>query len=138
MMAENRGIVISLEASGGGGKSTEERINRGLKVTGEAIQKGDSTLLKSCLKQFVTLGAPANQVGQVLMECPIALLKDSGFGIKIQSEALGREITLGVDIGWGEVEALLKNGVDSEGLKAVLEARDLFGGVVVNEDDFKS
>lgn len=111
----------------------KDRIEKGKKVTVEAIREADAARLSECISKFVEIGASPEDLTEAIGECPIALFEETGRLLTVHSGILGRDITIGKDVTWDAVRELLAAKTAKEELCLIFEAREMFGGVVVSE-----
>ena len=108
-----------------------DRIEKGKEKTAEAIRENDSVKLKAFLDRFLEIKAPPKEIAEAILNCPIDLLAETGYTLKVHSDLLGRDITLGKDLSWAVIKGLIEAQMTAEALKVALEAAEMFGGTVM-------
>lgn len=107
-----------------------ERINKGKKITAEAIKGNMPKLLKDCIAQFIKINAPMEEIQDALSDCPIDLFKEAGYWLVIKTPMSNNPITLGKDITWEALKELVQVAPKKEELKTIIEAFILLNGQV--------
>ena len=116
--------------------TTSERIEKGIVLVQDAIKDGDAKLLSTYIMHFVNnLKAPTDKILEAIKNCPVGLLEEAGLGfrIKMTSDVLKKDIILGKDVSWQEVEVLIRDGIKGDDLRKILEIREMFDGKIITE-----
>lgn len=100
----------------------------GIATTQAAIASKDVTLFRRCITRFADIKAPMETILEALKDCPMTLLRESGYKIHIFSHLLERDIVIGDDnsLSWPEFLLIAQHGIKGDHLRAVMEARAVF------------
>lgn len=108
--------------------TTEDRIKKGIEVIRAAIGEGNAKEIIRCLTVFKKLKASSDDITEAIGDCPLSLLRRAGYIIVLHSKALGKDITLGRDVSWKNVEYLFKLQPTPAELGLLIDVLTVFNG----------
>ena len=114
----------------------DRRISKTVEIIAFAIKNQKPELLRKSIETLRKLAGTKGicfdkKVNGLLEDCPLFLAEKAKLGIRIYSNLLGKEITLGQNISWKEIKKLINSRIEKDSLRAIVEIQQAFGGEIV-------